>query len=82
MRRSGVMGLDICSSDVCAFDNTRLGGNEYAMLVLLSFGPLSFIPPLHLSVAEKLTQYGLMSRHGECWYATVTGLSLIGRTLH
>jgi len=60
----------------------ELNINEYAMLELLAIQPLTFIPPLHRSTAEKLTREGLMRRHGEFWCATPSGLVRVGRTIH
>ena len=60
----------------------RLNGNEYALLELVAIKPLSYFPPFHLAIIERLCRRGLLRLQGEHWYLTKVGLALVGRTLH
>ena len=60
----------------------KLEPDEYALLELLAMEPLSYIPPLHQSVAEALIARGLTVKQGQHWYATANGLRVVGRALH
>ena len=60
----------------------RLNGNEFAMLELVAMKPLSYFPPFHLAIAERLCRRGLLRLQGERWYLTKVGSELVGRTLH
>ena len=59
-----------------------LESNEFALLELLAIKPISYFPPFHLSIAERMSEHGLVQQEGELWHPTSTGLGLIGRTLH
>jgi hypothetical protein len=52
------------------------------MLELVAMKPLSYFPPLHLAIAERLCRRGLLRLHGERWCLTKDGLELVHRTLH
>ena len=59
-----------------------LDGKELAILELLATQPVSFMPPAHLKVAERLSRKGMLTRCDDAWYPTAIGLARVGRTLH
>ncbi len=61
---------------------SKLERNEYALLELMAIKPLSVIPPIHQSLVEHLVERGFTMRQGTEWYATATGLKVVGRQLH
>ncbi|MBU2533886.1 MAG: hypothetical protein KKB37_14185 [Alphaproteobacteria bacterium] len=61
---------------------SNLDGNAYALLELLALKPLSVIPPMHLSLAERLKAEGLTTFQSAQWHPTANGLRAVGHTLH
>ena len=59
-----------------------LNENESALLELMVLKPLTYLPPLHRSIARKLTQQGLVEHKSKLWYPTAVGLAVAKRTLH
>lgn len=59
-----------------------LSNNELAVLELLAFKPLSFIPPTSTMIVLRLSDRGLAVFKDGHWYPTAQGLSETGRTLH
>jgi hypothetical protein len=61
----------------------QLSGNETALVELLALKPLSDLPPLHRSIAEKLARRGMVRREGGTWHPTPAGLAQARRlSLH
>jgi hypothetical protein len=56
--------------------------NEYTLLELTAFKPLSYLPCNDRLVAERLVKRGLLLREDGQWYPTAMGLGVLGRTLH
>lgn len=59
-----------------------IGENDYALLELSAMKPISFLPPLHLSVAERLVRQGFLKHEAQHWLPTRTGLQVLGRIVH
>lgn len=60
----------------------RLSGNEAALLELLIEKQLSYLPPLHRAIAERLQKRGMVQRKGRRWCPTARGLAVADRTIH
>ena len=61
---------------------SHLRENDYALLELSAMKPISYLPPFHLSIAEELSERGLLRRQGMQWHPTISGLRLLGRVVH
>jgi hypothetical protein len=51
-------------------------------LELVAIKPVSYLPPVHHVVAERLLRLGLMRRDDHRWHPTADGLALTRRTIH
>jgi hypothetical protein len=60
----------------------RLTSNEQALLEVAALQPISIIPQMHRSLAERLAEQGLLRRQGELWVPTVDGLAITNRAPH
>jgi hypothetical protein len=53
----------------------QLQSDEYAILVLVAMKPVSYLPPIHSAIAEKLQRLGLIRQHDNRWCPTAQGLA-------
>jgi hypothetical protein len=60
----------------------ELRNDEYAILELVAMKPISYLPPAHTVIADRLSRLGLIRQDSNQWHPTAQGLALTGRTIH
>jgi hypothetical protein len=60
----------------------KLKKDDYALLELVAIKPVSYLPPIHHVMADRLCRLGLIRRDDNHWHPTAQGLALTRRTLH